>query len=39
MNLKDFSLIYPSIKHQKNHFDGKDKPDIDMYVLDRKSVV
>ncbi|MDY3785740.1 MAG: hypothetical protein SOZ78_08020 [Eubacteriales bacterium] len=34
MNLKDFSLIYPSIEHQKNHFDGKDKPDIDMYVLD-----
>ena len=32
--LSKFSLIYPSEETQIAHYEGKDKPDIDMYVLE-----
>ena len=34
MNLKNFSLLYPTEAAQQAHFAGKDAPNIPMVVLD-----
>ena len=39
MDFSNFSLLYPTLESQRQHYSGQNLPDIDMFVLDELSML